>query len=133
VAAVILLDTHVVVWLYADPQGLVPVRVQERLNNEQLALSPFVRLELQYLYELGRVGVPAQIIVDDLVPNLELSSTDPPSGLVCQVATTLSWTRDPFDRLISAQAVATGVTLVTKDLSIRRNLPLAWWPGDEEN
>jgi PIN domain nuclease of toxin-antitoxin system len=129
----ILLDTHVVVWLYADPERLVPARVQYRLNNEQLGLSPFVRLELQYLYEVGRITVPAQIVVDDLVTKLELSLTDPPSDAICQVATMLSWTRDPFDRLISAQAVTAEATLVTKDQSIRRNLPLAWWPGDEEN
>jgi PIN domain nuclease of toxin-antitoxin system len=126
----ILLDTHVVVWLYADPQRLVPPRVRHRLNTEQLALSPYVRLELQYLYEVGRLRVPAQAVVDELVPKLEMALTDPPSSLVCQVATTLSWTRDPFDRLISAQAVATGVTLVTKDGTIRGHLPLAWWPTD---
>jgi hypothetical protein len=61
------------------------------------------------------------------------SLTDPPSDVICQVATMLSWTRDPFDRLIWAQAVTAEATLVTKDQSIRRNLPLAWWPGDEEN
>ncbi|WP_162907129.1 type II toxin-antitoxin system VapC family toxin [Allorhizocola rhizosphaerae] len=123
----ILLDTHVVVWLYSDPQGLVPVSVRHRLDTEQLALSPFVRLELQYLYEVGKVAVPAQAIIDELAPKLELVLTDPPAAILCQVATTLDWTRNPFDRLISAQAVAAGTTLVTKDRVIREHLPLAWW------
>jgi len=125
----ILLDTHIVVWLYDDPERLVPPPVRERLNAEPLALSPFVRLELQYLYEVGRVSVPAQTIVDELVPKLEMVLTDPPSAQICQVATALDWTRDPFDRLISAQAVTSGITLVTKDRVIRNHLPLAWWPN----
>lgn len=123
----ILLDTHIVVWLYSDPDRLIPAPVRIRLDNEQLALSPFVRLELQYLYEVKKISVPAQTIVDELTPKLELALTDPPAALICQVATTLDWTRDPFDRLICAQAVAAGTTLVTKDRVIRANLPLAWW------
>jgi len=125
---VILLDTHVVVWLYDDPVRLLPDPVRERLNAEPLALSPFVKLELQYLFEVGRVAVPAQSIVDNLVPKLEMLVTDPPSAQVCQAAIGLDWTRDPFDRLISAQAVAAGMALITKDRVIRRHLPLAWWP-----
>jgi PIN domain nuclease of toxin-antitoxin system len=124
-----LLDTHIVVWLYDDPDRLVPAAVRERLNAEPLALSPFVRLELQYLYEVGRVSVPAQAIVDELGPKLELVLTDPPSAQICQAATGLGWTRDPFDRLIAAQAVISGDTLVTKDRIIRTHLPLAWWPS----
>lgn len=125
----ILLDTHVLVWLYEDPERLTPPLVRERLEAEQLGLSPFVRLELQYLYEVGRVSVPAQAIVDDVAPKLELVLTDPPSAQVCQAAETLSWTRDPFDRLISAQAITSDTNLVTKDGIIRKHLPLAWWPN----
>jgi PIN domain nuclease of toxin-antitoxin system len=124
----ILLDTHVVVWLYDDPERLVPEKVRERLNAEPLALSPFVRLELQYLYEVGRVAVPAHTIVDDLVPKLEMLLTDPPAAQICLAAIELNWTRDPFDRLISAQALTTGMSLVTRDRVIRSHLPLAWWP-----
>ena len=125
----ILLDTHIVVWLYDDPERLIPPPVHERLNAEPLALSPFVRLELQHLYEVKRISVPAQAIVDDLVPRLEMVLTDPPSAQICQAAIALDWTRDPFDRLISAQAVTSGATLVTKDRVIRSHLALAWWPN----
>lgn len=125
----ILLDTHIVVWLYDDPERLVPAPVRERLNAEPLALSPFVRLELQYLYEVKKVSVPAQTIVDELAPKLEMVLTDPPSAQICQAATTLDWTRDPFDRLISAQAIISGTALLTKDRIIRSHLSLAWWPS----
>lgn len=123
----ILIDTHIVVWLYGDPERLIPAPVRARLDSEPLALSPFVRLELQYLLEVGKLSVAPQVILDDLAPKLELTFTDPPSALICQVAAGLHWTRDPFDRLISAQAIATAMPLITKDRRIRRELPLAWW------
>lgn len=74
----ILLDTHLLVWLYEDPEKLVPMAVRRRLDQELLALSPFVRLELQYLYEVERISVPSQVIVDEMTSRLELTHTDPP-------------------------------------------------------
>lgn len=123
----ILLDTHVIVWLYQDPERLIPAATRRLLDAQQLALSPFVRLELQYLNEVGKVKVAAQSIVDELAAKLEMTLSDPPSAQICAVATTLGWTRDPFDRLISAHATATETQLVTKDRMIRQHLPLARW------
>lgn len=125
----ILLDTHVMVWLYADPEKLIPQPVRQRLDDEQLALSPFVTLELQYLYEVDKISVPADTIVKELTPKLEMAVTDPASASICQAALSLNWTRDPFDRLISAHAMATQTELVTKDRNIREHLRLAWWNG----
>jgi PIN domain nuclease of toxin-antitoxin system len=44
-----------------------------------------------------------------------------------QAATGLSWTRDPFDRLIAAHAILADAPLVTADKTIQANLPLATW------
>ncbi len=44
-----------------------------------------------------------------------------------QEAAGLSWTRDPFDRLIAAHAIVANAPLVTADRTIRDNLPLAIW------
>lgn len=47
------LDTHVVVWLRAgDTKRLRPV---SRLIGGEVAVSPFVVLELQALFEVGRI------------------------------------------------------------------------------
>lgn len=123
----ILLDTHVVVWAFDDPKRLIPAPVRTRLEREALALSPFVRLELQYLHEIGKLDASPLKILEELTTRLEIAVTDPPSALVCQVAEALTWTRDPFDRFICAQAAATGTPLVTKDRIIREHLSLAWW------
>ena len=44
---------------------------------------------------------------------------------VVGAATDLTWTRDPFDRLICAQAVAENAVLLTRNRKIRANLALA--------
>lgn len=44
-----------------------------------------------------------------------------------QAAGDLSWTRDPFDRLISAHAIVANAPLITADETIREHLPLAIW------
>lgn len=98
------------------------------MDNDTLLLSPFVTLELQHLYEVGKINVPAKAVIDDLAPKLELVICDPPSALICEVAATLDWTRDPFDRLISAQAAAPDTPLITKDRIIRMNHSQAWLP-----
>lgn len=44
-----------------------------------------------------------------------------------QTAADLSWTRDPFDRLISAHAIVANAPLITADETIRKHLSLAVW------
>ena len=44
-----------------------------------------------------------------------------------EAAERLSWTRDPFDRLIVAQASLAGAPLVTKDRMIRKHFAKAAW------
>ena len=123
----ILLDTHLLVWLYAGLLNRIPAAVQRRLNQERLALSPFAQLELGDLYEVGRVKSPAETVINDLRVRLELIVADAASAAVCDAALALTWTRDPFDRLLAAHATVSALPLVTKDETIRRHLQLAWW------
>lgn len=124
-----LLDTHIVVWLYEDAERLLPAAVLRRLDQESLVLSPFVRLELQYLHEIGKLSVSPATLLDYLMPSLEMTASNPAAAPVCEVASTMDWTRDPFDRLLSAEAASAGMTLLTKDRTIRKHLSHAWWPG----
>jgi PIN domain nuclease of toxin-antitoxin system len=53
--------------------------------------------------------------------------TDASAAELGQAAMDLSWTRDPFDRLISAHAIVANAPLVTADETIREHLHLAVW------
>ncbi len=46
---------------------------------------------------------------------------------IIKAARTFAWTRDPFDRLIVANAMADGARLVTADETIRRHFAGAVW------
>jgi len=63
-----------------------------------------VLLELEYLHEIGRVKDSGQIVVSSLKETLDLSICDLDYLKVINVALELTWTRDPFDRIIVAQS-----------------------------
>jgi len=127
-APVIYLDTHVAVWLYSSgAQSLSPRAAELIEESDDLRISPMVRLELQYLYEIGRVGEPAATVMDALHMSLGLAVCRAPFAAVVGAAEGLGWTRDPFDRLIVAQAALHGATLLTKDDDLHEHYAGAVW------
>lgn len=123
------LDTHVVAWLYAGRVDLIPRAARRRIDAEEVSISPMVALELDYLYESDKVEVPAEPVLASLGRDLGLRQCTLPFARVVATASELSWTRDPFDRLIAAHAATAGAVLVTKDRRVRRHYPGAMWDG----
>ena len=121
------LDTHVVVWLYQGDLSRFPVPVRELLEQESLAISPVVLLEMAYLHEIGRLRSSPGDILSYLHETLGLEQDASSFPAVMARAIGQSWTRDPFDRIIVAQAIAAGVVLVTKDESILAHFSSAHW------
>ncbi|MGC1850918.1 MAG: PIN domain-containing protein [Solirubrobacterales bacterium] len=101
--------------------------MRARLEAQVVAVSPVVELELTYLYEIGRVSEPASAPLSALRRTLGLQVADASLAELVQAATDLSWTRDPFDRLIAAHAIIANAPLVTADETILEHLPLATW------
>jgi PIN domain nuclease of toxin-antitoxin system len=126
-ASLIYLDTHVVAWLFTGRLDSLPRKARRLLDVNELAISPIVRLELQLLYEVGRVAHSGGTVVEDLQRQLGLQICGLPFDHVTAVAEQQTWTRDPFDRLVVGQASVAGRPLVTKDGSIHDNYPAAVW------
>jgi PIN domain nuclease of toxin-antitoxin system len=126
---VIYLDTHVAFWLYAEGSAApLSEAAREALRGAaEIRISPMVRLELQYLYETERIGVPAAPVLEELGAVLGLRTCDAPFAAVVLAAESEGWTRDPFDRLIVAQASLSGAPLVTKDPRIREHYSRSVW------
>ena len=123
----IYLDTHVVVWLYAGLIEKFSQPVRALLNEQEILISPIVRLELQYLYEVQRVTEEASTMVADLSDRIGLRVCDRDFHAIVSHALTFSWTRDPFDRLIVAQASLRDDILVSKDQQILSHYAHARW------
>ncbi|HEX3735368.1 MAG TPA: PIN domain-containing protein [Solirubrobacterales bacterium] len=101
--------------------------MRTRLETEKPFVSPIVELELTYLYEVGRVTEPPEVPLAALRRTIGLEVADASAYELVQAAANLSWTRDPFDRLIAAHAILADATLLTADRTILANLPQAAW------
>jgi len=126
--SVVYLDTHIVCWLYEARTDKLSQPATEAVESGELLVSPMVDLELQYLYEIGRITEEPDEILSVLAEDIELQVSGTLFSLIVKRARTINWTRDPFDRLITAEVMITeNAHLVTKDKSIRENFERAIW------
>ena len=123
----IYLDTHVVVWLYTGELSLFPKNVLYLLEEKNLGVSPIVQLELQFLLEIGRIKVKPEIILRNLEETIGLKVCSQEFKRVVLEALKQTWTRDPFDRLIVAQANLSEAHLITKDETILQHYKRSIW------
>lgn len=79
------------------------------------------------MHEIGRARDPAPMMLAALRKSIGLEVADISLAELARTAAGLSWTRDPFDRMIAAHAIVADVPLVTADRTILDNLPLATW------
>jgi PIN domain nuclease of toxin-antitoxin system len=123
---VILVDTHVVVWL-AFAREKISRKAKSaidhaRANAESLAISDITLLELATLANKGRIQL--DISVESFLQEVESRFVVlPMSGRVCARAIALpsSYPKDPADRVIGATSLVEGLTLLTADQEIRQS------------
>ena len=121
------LDTQCVVWLYARRLDQFSARACASLEVESLYYSPMVLVELDYLFEIGRITEHSETTLAYLSDRIGLQP-DPASFLpIAERAAGFTWTRDPFDRIIVAQADLRNADLLTRDRSILDHFPRAVW------
>jgi PIN domain nuclease of toxin-antitoxin system len=123
----IYLDTHVLVLLFLGQVNKLGRAARAAIDEGDLTASPAALLELQYLHEIGRLKPPVSNVVKVLVEGVGLRICDLPFHVVVENAMAESWGRDPFDRLIVANAKANEAPLVTKDERIQRHYSRAIW------
>lgn len=122
------LDTQVAIWLTEGKAGKLSREARRRLEREHILLSPIVLTELSLLREIGRAKPQAIDIYQSLHDSLGVTLCSIPFAQVARESMSTSWTRDPFDRIIVAQAsVDSGDILLTADAHILENFPHAVW------
>lgn len=122
----ILLDTHVVVWLAFAPNELsrkaTSAIKEARRTGGGLAISDITLLELATLANKGRIRL--NISLESFLIEVESRFVVlPMTGRVCARAVGLpaAYPKDPADRIIGATALVQGLSLVTVDREIRRS------------
>ena len=109
----LLLDTNALIWLHQRDR-----RTKRLEKNITLYASPASLLELQILVEAGRLRLRSGYGVDQFVGDARWLLDDPPAADWFSHAVEVSWTRDPFDRLIVAHAELRGWRLATGDAEL---------------
>ena len=121
------LDTHVVAWLYSSQVTLLSARAKKHIEDNELVVSPMVLLELDFLREVGRIAEGGRAVYQELHTSIGLRICEVEFSRVIAAASTLDWTRDPFDRIIVGQAAVSDSDLVTRDDAIRQHYPRTIW------
>lgn len=122
-----LLDTHTLVWGVVAPEKLPP-RVREILAEGEVKASVVSYWEL-----ILKKGRPSSLVLDPL-PWWERYVTRHAVEVlpirvmhVDRLNELAEWHRDPFDRMLVAQAMAEGLTLASKDKTLAHyGVPLVW-------
>jgi PIN domain nuclease of toxin-antitoxin system len=121
----ILLDTHVVVWLVSEPDRLSKkakaVIDDARQSGDGLAVSGITLVEITTLY--GRRRILLAMSLESFLVELERRFVVLPiNARVCARMLSLpaGCPKDPADRVIGATALVEGMSLVTADREIRR-------------
>jgi PIN domain nuclease of toxin-antitoxin system len=107
----ILLDTNALIWLHHNHARAAALAKLGR----RLYASPASLLELEILFEAGRVELRGTSSVSQMIRDDRWVIDDPPSVLWFEEAMTIGWTRDTFDRLLVAHARLRKWTLATSD------------------
>lgn len=117
----ILLDTHVLVWMVTDPERLSRTadrEIRKAQRDRSCAIASISLWELALLFQknrlrgAGSIGNSIRNILDDTgVKVLEIT----PEIADLSMAFPDSYPKDPADRLIGATARALGLTLITQD------------------
>lgn len=123
----IYLDTHVVVWLFSKELNKISKKALELIEDSELLISPMVVLELEFLHEIGRLNYNANTIVSSLFNTINLNVCKSSFDSIGYESLKHNWTRDPFDRVIVANASASGSLLLSRDRKILDNYDGAVW------
>jgi PIN domain nuclease of toxin-antitoxin system len=113
-----LLDTHVWLWLHTEPERVnaTTLALLQQPENDRL-LSAACTWEIAIKYALGKLPLPE--VPSTYVPSRMQLSADAALPVTIthtlHVATLPTHHRDPFDRILVAQAQLEDLTVVTAD------------------
>jgi PIN domain nuclease of toxin-antitoxin system len=128
----ILLDTHVLIWLARDPSKLSTAAaeaIRTSVRTGGLAISAMTLWELAWLATHARLNLnePLDDFLDELTSRTVIRPITPRIAILASQFPA-TYPKDPSDRLIGATALDEGCPLITKDRSIRnfRQIKTIW-------
>lgn len=115
------LDTHIAIWLYEKRLDLLSEKAKQYIEENDLFISPIVKLEIEYLFEIERIKDNSETICSFLERNIDLKTEKSSFPEIIKISLNEKWTRDPFDRIIVAHSKLKDYSLISKDKKINKN------------
>jgi PIN domain nuclease of toxin-antitoxin system len=121
---VILLDTHVLIWMSSDPKRLskkAREAIREARQKTGIAVASITLWELAWLAENRRILVSGSVesFVRETVSRVIVMPMTP-EIVALAVRLPAVYPKDPADRLIASTAIVDGIPLVTADGRVRQ-------------
>lgn len=114
----LLLDTHALLWLVSDNSQLSPKGRELLIDpDNDLLLSPATYWELAIKISIGkyRLSDPLAVYIDEAVQLYGLNILPIAPKHAEAIVLLHAHHRDPFDRMLIAQAIVEGVAVVSAD------------------
>jgi PIN domain nuclease of toxin-antitoxin system len=126
----LLLDTQCFLWWFTEPKRLNSDAIEQIISEDnELFLSVASAWEIAIKVSVSKLPLPepVDIYIASRMQRLGIKYLDIVFPHVCQVATLPLLHRDPFDRILVAQAQIERLTLVTADeILTNYNVDLLW-------
>jgi PIN domain nuclease of toxin-antitoxin system len=113
----LLLDTHFLLWIVTGAERLLAFPWLDRYRP--WGISPVSLLEIQFLAEVGRLSVDGPAFMEAVRQDARFVVDEVALVALIDKALSLSWTRDPFDRLLAAHSEARRVSFCSLDRRVR--------------
>lgn len=122
-----LIDTHVFLWAATAPDRLSPAARSLFAGSDRLWLSHVSAWEM--VLKAGKLSLPGTVraFVGEQAPRLRLRALTVSLAHIYDLETLPAHHRDPFDRMLVAQARTEGLALVSADRQLARyGVPVIW-------
>lgn len=114
-----LLDTHALLWWITDDRRLSR-RARQTIVDEEILVSVVSAWEIEIKRGLGRIHADTHAILEDVTGTAGFSWLEVGPAHIASLADLTPLHRDPFDRMLVAQALREHVPLVSRDRELRR-------------
>lgn len=117
----VLIDTHILLWLLSGSKRLKDLKWIHKFPF--YFISPISILEIRFLEECGKIKINLDKVLEGIQSDDRFKIDDVSLERLCLQALSISWTRDPFDRLLVAHSTIQNIPLGTCDELIQEHYP----------